>query len=743
MYAIKQALVTAEHLEGNDLNQTIFNMDIRSHGKEFEQYYTNAQDKGVRFIKARPHSFLPGENNKGVVMTYFTDDGEQLTESFDMAVLSVGLEAPEDAKDLAGKFEIELDKYRFAQTTGFEPVMSTRQGVFVTGAFQGPKDIPQSVTEASSAACEAANLLSAAKGSLSKTKVYPEAYDISDQDPRIGVFVCSCGINIAGTIDVKALTEYATGMEGVVYAENNLFTCATDTQDLIASKIKEHQLNRIVIAACSPRTHEPLFQDTLREARLNGYLIEMANIRNQNSWVHQEHPEKATQKAKHQVRMAVARVGHNYPLNRLSVKVVQRALVIGGGISGMVSALGLAEQGYETVLVEKTAKLGGNAWSIARTWKDEPLRPMLYNLIEKVESHLGIQVYTNAKVTSCSGSVGNFTSTVEHEGEKSDINYGVAVMATGARESKPDEYLYGRDHRVMTQVEFDEFLSQDSSRVETAEGAVFIQCVGSRNDQRPYCSRICCTHSVKSAIRLKERNPEMNVFILHRDIRTYGAREELYRQARDMGVIFVRYTPERKPQVITQGKDIYVQAFDPVIGESLKIYTDYLVLASAIEPNDISDLSELYKCSLNSQGFINEAHPKLRPVDMSVDGLFLAGLCNYPKPVDEAIAQAKAAVSRAGAILARESMELDAIKSCVTEKCDGCALCVDVCPYRALSLEEYGVNGSSARRVAADPALCKGCGLCEATCPKDGVVVHGVTMKQLRAQVDAALVFDA
>lgn len=739
MYAIKQALVTGEHLTGDNAAQTIFNMDIRSHGKEFERYYESAKEKGVQFVKARPHSFMPGKNNMGVVMTYFTEGGEQKTEQFDMAVLSIGLEVSKDAGDLAAKFGIELDQYRFALTNSFSPVSSTKEGVFVTGAFQGPKDIPQSVAEASSAASEAARLLVAAKGTMAKTKTYPDAIDVSGQEPKIGVFVCSCGINIANVVDVRAVCEYAETLPNVAYVENNLFTCSTDTQDLIANKIDEHGLNRIVVAACTPRTHEPLFQDTLREAGLNAYLLDMANIRNQNSWVHQDNPEQATDKAKHQVRMAVSRVAENKALDRLEVRVVQKALVIGGGVAGMNAALGLADLGFDTVLVEKSDKLGGTAWSLKETWKGREVRPLLEDLIKKTESHDQIEVLKNAQITSCSGSVGNFKSNVKVDGSTREIDYGVAVVAIGGKESKPTGYLYGEDERVMTHFEFDAHMAENDSLVKASESVVFVQCAGSRDSNRPYCSRVCCTHSVKTAIHLKEENPDKNVFILHRDIRTYGAREDLFKKARDLGVIFIRYTPDKKPVVAKGGNDLIVETLDPVLRESVNIHADYVVLASAIEANESADLVDLYKCGVNADGFLNEAHPKLRPVDMSVEGLFVAGLCNYPKPIDEAVAQAKAAVSRAGVILAQDVMKLDAIKSEATEKCDGCGLCVDVCPYLAIGIEEYQGNGHKAKRIQTDPALCKGCGLCAATCPKDGVIVHGFTMDQLRVQVDAAL----
>ncbi len=739
MYAVKQAIITAEHTAGDDVAQTIFYMDLRSHNKEFERYFEDAKSKGVRFIRSRPHTILPGKNNIGVKLAYVTEDGARREEAFDMAVLSVGLEAPADAVAMAEKFGFDLDRYRFARTSSFTPVATNREGIYVCGAFQAPKAIPRSVTEASAAAAAAATALLEGRGTLTKEKTYPPEREIQGEDLRIGVFVCSCGINIAGVVDVKDLAEYARSLPHVAFVENNLFTCSTDTQVLIAGKIKEIGLNRIVIAACTPRTHEPLFQDTLREAGLNAYLLEMANIRNQNSWVHQKDPAFATLKAKDQLRMAVAKAAEDYPLEQMSVPVVQKALVIGGGVAGLTAALELADQGYPTTLVEKSDKLGGNAWHLNQTWKCEVVRPWLSGLIARVENHPRVQVFKNAGLKTVTGSVGNFAGDLDVGGRTESLTFGIAVLATGGREYQPQEYLYGEDRRVMTHQQFDAELRERAAAVKKAGSAVFIQCVGSREPGRMYCSRVCCTHSVQSAMRLKELNPGMRVFILYRDMRTYGQREDLYTRARELGVIFIRYDLESKPRVFQEGQDLKVEVVDPILARPVTLAADYLVLAAAIVPHEQQELQELFKCSVNADGFFNEAHPKLRPVDLTVDGLFAAGLCHHPKPLDEAVSQAQAAVARAGVILAKDQMQLDAIKSQATAACDGCALCLDVCPYRAIQLEEYRDNGLAHKRIVTDKALCKGCGLCEATCPKEGVTVHGFTLGQLKAQVDAVI----
>lgn len=737
--AIKQAVISSQHCHSNNASQTIFYIDIRSHGKELEKYYESAKNKGVKFLKAMPHSIDPKKDGSGAVIKYMTMDGSFFNEEFDMVVLSVGMEISPEIRRVAEICKINIDKHGFAITESSNPVESSRPGIFVAGAFAGPKAIPKSVIDASAAACEVSKILIEAKGTKTHEKIYPPEVVIDGEKPRIGVFICSCGINIASVIDVSELSDYAKKLAGVIYVENNLFTCSADTQALISGKIKEFNLNRIVVAACSPLTHEILFQETLKEAGINPYLIEMANIRNQNAWVHQNQPELATQKAKDQIHMAVQKVSRNYPLANQSIPVHQKALVIGGGIAGMNVALSLADQNYETFLIEKTNRLGGNAWHLEKTNKGEPVRPMLEYFIESVENHQKIKIFKNALLKSFSGTVGNFFSDLEINGALKTIDYGVCVIATGAKESMPEEYMFGEDKRVMTQLQFEREIKSNSSFQDKTKSVVFIQCVGSRDSQRPYCSRVCCAHSIKNAIKLKEANPLMDVFILNRDIRTFGFQEELYKKARDLGILFIRYYLKNKPSVKKDGNDLYVNIFDPVSQQPLKIYTDYIILASAIEPEQNEDLGQLLKYYVNSEGFINEAHPNLRPVDLAVDGFFVAGMCNYPKTIDESIAQAKASASRASIILSKTEMELDAIKSFVTEKCDGCMLCLDVCPFKAIKAEEISVKGEKHKIIRIDNALCKGCGLCVATCPKEGIEVSGFTLEQLKSQIHAAL----
>jgi heterodisulfide reductase subunit A len=730
MYAIKEAVIAKEHLEAG-FQGTIFYMDMRTHGKDFERYYDRAKADGIRFICSKVHTITQADESGTLTLEYVTDDGRRKSEDFDMVVLSVGMEPADSAVEVAKNLGIELNDYNFVKTDDVQPVAASRPGIYVAGVVQGCKDIPQSVMEASAAACSAGRALSSARGTLVKDKQFPAETDFGGEPPRIGVFVCNCGINIGGIADVPAIKEYAAGLPHVVYAEENLFSCSQDTQDKMVEVIRAQKLNRVVVAACTPRTHEPLFQETIRNAGVNAYLFDMANIRNQCTWVHSADKAAATAKAKDLVRMAVARAALLEPIPDLAVDVNKTALVIGGGVAGMTAALSLADQGFPAVLVERSAELGGAARDIAATWRGREVQTFVDNLIADVQNHPDVEVFLNAEITNAKGFVGNFETQVTSGNLTRVVRHGAAVIATGAQASDTDEYLYGQNPRVLRWHE----LEQHPELLADAANVVFIQCVGSRDEKRPYCSRICCTTSVSQAIAVKDRHPDTNVFILYRDIRTFGEREVLYKEARAKGVIFIRYSPENKPTVSEADGGLEVRVFDPILQKKMLIKADVINLATAIVPTENSRLAAFYKLPLNADNFFMEAHAKLRPVDFASDGLFVCGLAHYPKPIDESIAQAMAAAGRAATVLAKSSISVSPLVSNVdADQCIGCGLCVDVCPFGAIELEEVEGKGYRARNISAS---CKGCGLCASSCPKKAIDMLHFRDQQIMAAVCA------
>jgi len=739
MYATKEAIIAKEHQP--DLDCTIFYIDMRAFGKGFDAYYERAKELGVRYIRCRPSSVKEVPATRDLKITYQQDDGEITTEDFSMVVLSTGLRPPSTVRELADKFGIELNEHGFADTRGFAPVETSKAGVYVCGPFAGPKDIPETVMEASAGAAKAMALLKEERGTLIVHKEYPPEKDVSGQEPRIGVFICHCGRNIGGYANVPSIVEYAGTLPNVVYAEDNLYTCSTDTQQQITRLIDEKDLNRVVVASCSPRTHEPLFRNTCREAGLNEYLFEMANIRDQCTWVHMNQPEAATHKAKDLVRMAVAKARLLEPLHKGSLKVNNDALVIGGGLAGMTAAINLADQDFKVSLVEKEQELGGNFRHIHSLLGGGNPQEQLARVVERVNSHENIDVYLGAQVSAVDGSVGNFTSTIRQDGKETEVGHGAVIVAAGACEYEPTEYLYGQDPRVITQRCLDEWIAEDKDEVKNAESVVMIQCVGSRNEERPYCSRVCCSQAIKNSIALKEAKPQTDVYVLYRDVRAYGFLEQHYRRARELGVRFIRYEEDKKPEVSAGEGRLRVSCFDPMLNVPVSVDCDLLVLSAAIIPNEgVDELGKLFKVPLNQDKFFLEAHMKLRPVDFATDGVFMCGLAHCPKSVDESIAQADAAAARASTILSKDEIEIDAtISEVLDANCDGCAYCIDPCPYNALELIEYMYKGSIKKTVQRDGALCKGCGVCMATCPKKGIFVRGFKLEQISAMVDAAL----
>jgi len=731
-YAVKEAILAKEHSQ-NGLDAAIFYIDIRTFGKDFERYYNRAKDDlAVRFVKSRITHVEPMNADGTHLIRYVDEEGHSIGEKFDMVVLSVGLGVDASTVTLAENLEIELDQYQFVKTDGLDPVQTSRPGIFVCGTLQAPKDIPSSVIDASAAAGQVGSKLFEARGTQTKTKETVPETNVRGEPPRVGVFVCCCGTNIAGFVDVPQVVEFAKTLPNVVYAEKNLFSCSQDTQGQISRIIRDHGLNRVVVSACTPKTHEPLFQETLINAGLNKYLFEMTNIRNQCSWVHKEDMEQATQKAKDLVQMSVAKVTLHEPLAEPVMKINQAALVIGGGVSGMTAARTLARQGYTTFLVEKDGRLGGQALYLRETWQGENISHYVQKLVEQVQRDENIKVFLNARIQSVEGFVGNFKTTVQTDGE-SVLEHGVTIIASGAEEFKPDNYLYGLDPRVMTGLEFQGKLKADRD-FDACNSVAFLQCVGSRIAERPYCSKVCCTQSIKSALDLKSMHPEINIFILYRDLRSYGLREDLYRAARSQGVKFVRYNNESGIHVATTENGLEIKFADRLLRRPMVINSDLLILASAIVPQKNNPLSQFFKVSQNDDGFFAEAHVKLRPNDFATDGVFVCGLAHAPKPIDESISQAQAAASRAVTVLSSLELSVSGMVALIDPNfCSCCGVCVSVCPYSAPKFNE------KTARAEIQPTLCKGCGLCAASCRSGAIHLKGFDTGQILAMIETGM----
>jgi heterodisulfide reductase subunit A-like polyferredoxin len=732
MYATKEAIIAREH--ERQIEPTIFFIDMRAYGKGFDAYFERARkEHGVRYVRCMISRIAEDPQTKNLLLTYVDDSGEIKEEAFDMVVLSVGMEPSRSARNMAKKLNIDLNPYGFAKTDVFKPLSTSRQGVYVCGAFQGPKDIPETVAQASGAAGAASEMLAESRGTMVARKDYPAQRDVAGEPPRIGVFVCRCGSNIGGVLDVPGLREYAGSLPDVVFMEENLYTCSQDTQVKIKKAIEEHRLNRVVVASCSPRTHEPLFQETIREAGLNRYLFQMANIRDQCSWVHMNQKEDATVKARELLRMAVADARFVHSLEKLNKGVVKRGLVIGGGMSGMTAATGLARQGFEVFLVEKQAELGGNLRHLFTTLDGKNVQKFLQELRDEVLNDPRITVFLNAEITDFSGYVGNFKTTllVGPEAVKRELEHGVIIVATGGEELKPKEYLYGENTKVMTQVELEERLAAETINAAALREVIMVQCVGSRNEERPYCSRVCCAEAVKNALSIKARNPATRVTILYRDMRMYGLLEEHYARARHAGIRFIRYEEERKPQVSSADEGLQLTVYSPVLRESVSFYPDLLVLSTATVPADTAHLAATLKVPRTTDGFFLEAHMKLRPVDFASEGMYLCGMAHSPKLIDESLSQASAAVSRACTVLSRDTIQVGGIVSVVDqEKCAACLSCVRVCPYNVPV-----INAEGAAEI--EMAKCQGCGLCASECPARAITLQHFTDAQIIARCES------
>lgn len=729
MYATKQAIIAKEH--DARIEPSIFFMEMRAYGKDFDKYVERAKNEyNVRYQRAMVSAIREEPETGNLILRYALEDGKLMDETFDMVVLSIGLEPHKDADQVAKTFGIDMNQYRFPLTSPLRPIETSREGVFVTGIYQGPKDIPETVMQGSAVAGRTMALLAEARGTETLTKELPPEKDVSHEEPRIGVFVCHCGTNISSTVEINRVVEAMKRQPGVVYVTDTIYACAQDTQDVLKQTIKDQNLNRVVIASCTPRTHEKLFQETIREAGLNKYLFDLADIREQCSWCHKGQNEAATKKAIQVVKMAVAKSRLQEPLKTESVGVTPACLVIGGGIAGMTTALSLADQGFQISIVEKETELGGLLKNVHRTLEGNEVQEFLKSKISEVLVHPRINIYTGVEVKKTDGFVGNYKTTLT---DGTVIDHGAVVLTTGGVEYEPTEYLYKQNDRVMTQRELEKRLASGETP-QSRERFVMIQCVGSREEPYQYCSRICCQDAIKNAIAIKERTPDAQVFILYRDMRTYGLREDYYKKAREMGVIFVRYEVDKKPRVEASGDKIRVSTWDYMLNKEIVINADQLVLSTGLRPHPTTEhVGEIYKVTRNPDGYFLEAHVKLRPVDFPSEGLFVAGLAHAPKNLDETLSQALAAAGRAGVILSHERLAVSGIVAKhKRELCMSCLSCLRVCPFGSPYIAEDG-------KISHNEIKCMGCGICAGICPAKAFQVNNFRDDQIIAMIDAAV----
>lgn len=718
MFALKEAIVTKERFQ-EDIETTIFYMDMRTMGKDYERYYLRAKNEvGVRFVRSRPHSVLREHGAEKLTLLYSSEDkSANQSEEFDMVVLSTGFRVADDVKELAQKLGLELNAGNFPQTDAFNPVATAVPGVYVSGVIQSPKDIPETLVQASAAACMAANDLAVAEKTEQEELPAQEVVAV-DAEPRVGVFICDCGDNAGGAVDAGALAEFAKTLPHVAVAEMKNHGCSRASLLEIQETIKEAKLNRVVVGGCSPRTHEPIFQEVVRKAGLNKYLLEIANIRDQASWVHANNPEKATAKAKDLIRMAVGSVVCAQPLADQSLPMNKDVLVVGGGITGMTAALQLAGQGVKVYLAEKSDKLGGIAAKIRKTIEKGDVQAFVKDLVSRTEAHENIQVITDARIVDHSGMSGMFKTGMQ-TGEKQvykQVDHGVTILATGAQPNRPPEYLLDENAAVSTQLDMQNILEEKPEMVKAWENVVMIQCVGSRTEANPNCSRICCQSAVKNALRIRELNPDTRIFILYRDMRTNGFHEAYYQKARELGVIFVRYSLDNPPRVEAAGNMLDVTFTDVILGRTLTVSADHLCLSTGLVANeDNCRLATIFKLPLTADGFFLEDHVKLRPVDMQVRGFFVAGAAHSPKLMYESVGQALAVTSRARTMLAQDVIHLGAKAARVDQNiCAACLICVRSCPYNVPFINAEGHS-------EINPATCHGCGICAAACPAKAI----------------------
>jgi heterodisulfide reductase subunit A len=742
MFALKEAMVTRERFS-EDIETTLFYMDMRTSGKDYELYLQRAiNDYGVRLVRSRPHTVEPiieaGTPTGDLLIRYpSVGNGSFQTEVFDLVVLSTGFRVSPEVKELAGKIGIDLNEHNFARTGRFDPVATSKPGVYVCGMFHSPEDIPDTMVQASAAASHAALNLTPLRVVAELQEELPPERSVAGEEPRIGVFVCDCGLNIGGVVSVEKVAAHAGLLPQVVVSESIGHGCSLESLEHIQDAIRKLNLNRVVVGACSPRTHEGLFQETVRKAGLNKYLVEIANLRDQDTWVHRDLPGDAAEKADELMRMAVSAVRFARPLADQTLPMNKDVLVVGGGVAGMTAALRLAELGYKIHLVERSKELGGLAKMVRRTLEGDDVPAHIADLIKRTEGHDRIQVWKQAMVVDHSGMAGMFRTGIQVGPQMfyREIRHGITILATGALPNRPKEYLFGKHPAVTTQIALGGLLVDNPEAAKAWENIAMIQCVGSRVPENPNCSRVCCQAAIKNALHIRELNPEAKIFVLYRDMRTPAFEEDYYQKAREQGVIFAVYEPDHKPVVEADGARVSVAFTDPILEREVKIPADCLVLSTGFVADEESteDLGMIFHLPRTLDGYFLEDHVKLRPIDLPIPGFFVAGTAHGPKLIRETIAQAQAAAGRAQTFLARDSINLGAAVAQVDgELCAACLICVRACPFGVPFINEEGLS-------EIDPAKCHGCGVCASECPAKAIQLMQYEDDHIMAKLDGLL----
>ncbi|TET47338.1 CoB--CoM heterodisulfide reductase iron-sulfur subunit A family protein [candidate division TA06 bacterium] len=720
MYAIKEANLVKDKFP--DSEPTIFFMDMRAFGKGYHRYYQDAAKRGVKFVRSRVPAVEGVTDSKELIVSYEDESGKLIDDKFDMVVLSVGQTEPASTIDLAKKLGIELNPYGFCGGLPFDQVATSRDGIFVCGSFSSPADIPDTVVRASAAACEALKFLPESPGTAA----------VSDQEeavaePVIGVFLCSCGEDVSNVVDLPRIAEEIKNLPYVKTVSDVNFLCVTEGLMKLTDAIKEQDLNRVVVAACSIHPYEMLFRKAADAAGIDPEMLTVVNIREQLSWVH-EKSVAATEKAKALIEGAVekAAVVRSYPT--LRQKVVKRAVVIGGGIAGITAAIDLADSGLQVELIEKTESLGGRVLDKRVSYEAEDLSSLLNKKMKAVRDSKKIHVRFNSEIKQVEGCAGDFQVTVAAKGKEETIAAGAIIIAVGAQEERTG---HETSERIIALSDFEKDLFKPDSLVAKGKSFVFILCVGSRTEERPFCSRVCCSDALLNALKVKEINPDSDVFVLYRDIMTYGFNEELYTKARDAGVIFVRYDLETYPKVEVVDSRPKITVRDPLLNEAFCLRPDYLVLAFGMDPSPAVAIAKTLNLRITEDLFLEEANVKFRPVDLPKDGMYVCGTAHSPMSISEAITSAHAAAARAGTLLSKDYLPArSGVAEVNKRRCSACELCITACPFEARYMD-YDEMIAQVREH-----ICQGCGTCTAVCPNGASTLRRYEEKDIFAMLE-------